>query len=163
MGSYLEAYGSQEAQRAKRIRAIKIGSASGVLALILGLTLFFSFRNYREESEAKQFLQLLQAGQYQDAYKMWGCTEAHPCPNYPFTAFRDDWEKGAAHPDADTAALGSVESCGSGVMIQVNYSQSSPAMLWIERNTNVLSFSPWKECPGRHWRFGAFFKSLIGK
>jgi len=163
MGSYLEAYGSHEALRAKRARAIKLGTAGVLLAALLGLVLFFTFRNFREENQVKTFLQLLRDQQYQDAYRMWGCTEVHPCPNYPFTAFRDDWEPGSAHTDAASASVGNVESCGSGVLIQVNYAQSKPVALWVERGSNIISFSPWPECPGRHWRLGAFFKSLLGK
>ena len=59
MGSYLEAYGSHEALRAKRARAIKLGTAGVLLAALLGLVLFFTFRNFREENQVKTFLQLL--------------------------------------------------------------------------------------------------------
>lgn len=163
MGSYLEAYGSHEELRAKRAKAIKIGALCVLLAALLGTILFFTFRNFREENQAKIFLRLLRGQQYQDAYQMWGCTETHPCPNYPFTAFRDDWEPGSNHTDAASASIGSVGSCGSGVLIQVNYAHSKPVALWVERGSNIVSFSPWPECPGRHWRFGAFFKSLVGK
>ena len=163
MGSYLEAYGSQEALRAKRIRLIKIVSICAVAAFLLGVILYSSFRNYSEESQVKTFLQLLRNGQYQDAYIMWGCTEATPCPNYPFPKFRDDWGPQSAHADASSASAGDAESCGSGVLVQVNYPHADTVALWVERGSRTIGFAPWNQCPGRHWHFGAFFKSLIGK
>lgn len=163
MGSYLEAYGSQEALRARRIRLIKIVSLCSVLALVLGLILYSSFRNYREESQVKAFLRLLRDQQFQDAYRMWGCTEETPCPNYPFPKFREDWGPGSQHPDAAQAKIGDAESCGSGVLVQVVYPHGDPVALWVERNTMVIGFSPFDTCPGRHLHIGAFFKSLFGK
>ena len=163
MGSYLEEYGSHEALRAKRLRLVKIVSICAVLAFVLGAILYSSFRNYSEESQVKAFLRLLRNGQYPDAYIMFGCTEATPCPNYPFPRFRDDWGPQSAHADAASASVGDADSCGSGVLVQVNYAHADTVALWVERGSNTIGFAPWNQCPGRHWHIGAFFKSLIGK
>jgi hypothetical protein len=163
MGSYLEAYGSQESQRAKRAHAIKIGSLIALGVVVVGLIAFFSFRNFREENEIKSFLQLLRTQQYQDAYRMWGCTEVHPCPGYSFPAFRDDWGAASPHANAAAANIGDVEACGNGVLVRVDYPGAEPVPLFVERGSKIIGFAPWKECPGPRWRFGAFFKSLVGK
>ena len=163
MGSYLEAYGSREALRAKRVRLIKIVSISVVLAFVVGAILYSSFRNYGEESQVKSFLQLLRNGQYQDAYIMFGCTESTPCPNYPFPKFRDDWGPQSAHADAASASAGDAESCGSGVLVQVVYPHADTVALWVERGSRTIGFAPWNQCHGRHWHIGAFLKSLVGK
>jgi hypothetical protein len=33
----------------------------------------------------------------------------------------------------------------------------------IERSTNVISFAPWAECPGRHLHIGTWLRSLFGR
>ncbi len=163
MGSYLETYGSQEAHRAKRAHQIRLAATVAGIVLVAAAILYGSLRNYREVSQVKGFLRLLRAGQYQDAYRMWGCSEETPCPSYPFPKFREDWGPGSSHADSASARIGDVESCGSGVLVHVNLAGSAPAALWVERGTGIIGFSPFDECPGRHLRIGAFFKSLFGK
>ena len=60
-------------------------------ALVVGLILYGVFKNHSEEQRAKTFLGLLDAHNYQAAYAMWGCTDSHPCPEYPFAKFQEDW------------------------------------------------------------------------
>jgi len=162
MASYLEAYGLEEEHRARRNRLIKVGASIAAAAIIVALIFYVAFKNFHETSEAKQFLSLLQSQQYQDAYRMWGCTEATPCRNYPFPKFMDDWGPKGSHADAASATIGDVDSCGSGVIIQIKYAHADTVPLWVERNTDVLSFAPWPECLGRQWRFKSFFKRLFG-
>jgi len=165
MSSYLEAYGAAEERRTGRLRivrniAILIGSA-----VVIGLILFFVFRNHSEEQQVKSFIRLLQARDYAGAYRLWGCSDVHPCKDYPFSKFQDDWGPSSPHPDQSSAQIGLSQSCGSGVVLRVDYKSAEEAVpLWVERSTQVISFAPWAECPGtRHWRFGAFFRSLFGK
>jgi hypothetical protein len=163
MGSYLEAYGSQEELRARRAHRIRLGAGIAALVLLVAAILYGSFRNYTQEHQVKAFLQLLRAGQYQDAYLMWGCSEATPCPNYPFPQFRQDWGPGSTHANIKAAQIGDVQSCGSGVLIHVNIPGQQPTALWVERATGIIGFAPFDDCPGvRHLRIGAFFKSLFG-
>ena len=165
MSSYLEAYGAAEEHRSHRLRLLRNGSIALAVALIVGLTLFFVFRNHSEEQQVKTFVQLLQARNYAEAYRLWGCSESHPCRDYPFDKFQQDWGPASAHADESSAHLTMSQSCGSGVVIRLSYSGSEEAVpLWVERSNQVISFAPWEECPGtRHLRFGAFFRSLFGK
>ena len=163
MSSYLEAYGAAEEQRVKRIRLVKNGAIALAIVLIAGLTLYGIFKNHSEEQQAKAFVNLLRARDYQGAYRMWGCTEAHPCPSYPFEKFLEDWGAGSAHADQATAQIGLSQSCGSGVLIRLDYrGAEEPVSLWVERDTQVVSFAPWPECPGRHLHLGAWLRSLFG-
>jgi len=164
MSSYLEAYGEAEARHEKRVRILKILSIAVGCVLVAGLILYGIFRNYGEEQQAKTFINLLRAHNYQGAYQLWGCSEANPCAAYPFTKFLEDWGPQSAHADESSASIGLSESCGSGVEIRVDYKNSvEPVALWVERGTKTISFAPYAECPERRLRIGAFFRSLFGR
>jgi hypothetical protein len=164
MSSYLEAYGAAEQHRAKVIAAVKVCSIVLAGLLVAGLILFAIFRNHGEERQARNFLALLQARNYSAAYTMWGCTETHPCPQYPFSKFLEDWGPKSAHAsDPIAASFGLSQSCGSGVVIRLDYKNPADSVpLWVERDSETISFAPWPECPGRHLHFGAWLKSVFG-
>jgi hypothetical protein len=92
---------------------------------------------------------------------MWGCNETHPCPQYTFPKFLEDWGPKSEHAGNPTASIGLSQSCGSGVVIRLDYKGSESVPLWVERDTGVISFAPWPECPGRHLHFGTWLKSLF--
>ena len=131
-------------------------------ALVVGLILYGVFKNHGEEHRAKTFLGLLDAHNYQAAYAMWGCTDSRPCPAYPFAKFQEDWGPKSEHADESVAHIGLSQTCGSGVLIRLDYKASQePVSLWVERDSGTISFAPWPECPGRHLHFGAWLKSVF--
>jgi hypothetical protein len=163
MSSYLEAYGDAEQRRARVVGIVKISSIILGGLLVVGLILYGVFKNHGEEQRAKSFLGLLDAHNYQAAYAMWGCTDSHPCPAYPFAKFQEDWGPKSEHSDETVAHIGLSQSCGSGVLIRLDYrAKQEPVSLWVERDNGTLSFAPWPECPGRHMHFGAWLKSVFG-
>ncbi|HTR38133.1 MAG TPA: hypothetical protein VMH80_19625 [Bryobacteraceae bacterium] len=163
MSGYLEAYGAAEQQRANRLHLLKNASIILACVVVVGLILYGTFKNYSQEHKAKTFVALLSAHDYKAAYAMWGCTDSHPCTEYPFNKFMDDWGPKSPHADEASAHIGLSQSCGSGVVIRMDYKGSEEAVpLWVERDTGTLSFAPWPECPGRHLHLGAWFKSLFG-
>ena len=161
MSSYLEAYGTGEAHRAQVVRRWKIGIGVGAVVLVVGLIAYFMFRNYHEESIVNTFLTHLRNGEYQDGYRMWGCTEETPCREYAYPKFYDDWGPKSDHPNAQDAKLGVVQSCGNGVVIQLIYPKGEPVPLFVRSDTDVISFAPWPECPGRHFHLKAWWDSLF--
>jgi hypothetical protein len=164
MSSYLEAYGANEQHRARVFAIVRTSSIVLVCVLIVGLILYGVFKNHSEEQRAKSFLGLLQAHDYPAAYAMWGCTDAHPCPEYPFPKFQEDWGPQSPHANESTAHLGLSQSCGSGVLLRVDYQGSEePVSLWVERSNGIISFAPWAECPGRHLHFGAWLRSVFSR
>jgi hypothetical protein len=164
MASYLEEYGAAEQHRARTIGIIKTSSIVLGCALLVGLILYGVFKNHSEEQLAKTFLGLLSAGNYPAAYAMWGCTDSRPCPEYPFTKFQEDWGPKSEHADAAVAHIGLSQSCGTGVLIRLDYKAAQePVALWVERDSGTVSFAPWPECPGRHLHFGAWLKSVFGR
>ena len=164
MSGYLETYAASEQHRARVFKIVKVVSIILACALVAGLILFGIFRNYSEEQRTKTFLSLLNGHNDTAAYAMWGCTEAHPCPEYPFSKFEEDWGPVSGHANEKVAHIGLAQSCGSGVLIRVDYTGSEePVSLYIDRDSGTISFAPWPECPGRHLHFRAWLKSLFGR
>jgi hypothetical protein len=162
MASYLEAYGAAEQQRARILAWIKNCSIVLGCVLVIGLILYGVFKNHGEERQVKTFLGLLEAHNYPAAYAMWGCTDTHPCPDYSFVKFQEDWGPKNSHA-ASVAQIGLSQSCGPGVLIRLDYkSAEEPVSLWVEQDSRIISFAPWPECPGRHLHFGAWLKSVFG-
>ncbi|MDP8982748.1 MAG: hypothetical protein M3O35_19395 [Acidobacteriota bacterium] len=161
MGGYLEAYGAGEERRVRRTRLIKISLIVLVCAGIIGAVLYAVFKNHAEEWKVKSFLDALRKPDYQAAYQMWGCNEAHPCRDYSFDKFMEDWGPKSAHAGVAGARIGLSQSCGNGVLLRVDYQGAEPVQLWVERSTKVVSYAPWPECPGRHLRIGAWLRSLF--
>lgn len=162
MSSYLESYGAAEELRARRIRLIKISSIVAVCGLILALVLYGILKNRSEEQQARLFVQLLNARDYSGAYRLWGCTEQQPCPAYPFAKFLEDWGPHSPHADESSAHIGLSQSCGSGVVIRIDYQGAEePVPLWVEHESKTISFAPWPECPGRHLHVRAWLRSLF--
>jgi hypothetical protein len=162
MSSYLEDYGTSEERRAKRTRLIKLWSISFFSTVLVGLVFYAVFKNHSEQQQAKAFVASLIAQDYQSAYRMWGCTDANPCRDYPFSRFMDDWGPKSTHADESSAHIGLSQSCGSGVVIRLDYKNAQqPVPLWVERKTKQISYAPWPECPGRHLHVGAWLRSLF--
>jgi hypothetical protein len=163
MSSYLEAYGSIEEQKAKRGTLVRRGILLLILLLAVGGLGYALFHNYREEAQVKGFLADLRKPDYQAAYGLWGCTDATPCRDYSFEKFMDDWGPKSGHADASSGHIGLSQSCGTGVILRVDYNGAAAVPLWVERGTRVVSYAPWPECPGRHFHFGAFLRSLFNR
>jgi hypothetical protein len=164
MSSYLEAYGAAEQHRARVLSLVKTASIVLGCLLVVGLILYGLFKNHGEEQRTKTFVGLLNSRNYSAAYTMWGCTDSHPCPEYPFSKFQEDWGPQSAHANESLAHIGLSQSCGSGVLIRLDYSGAEePVSLWVDRDNRILSFAPWPECPGRHLHFGAWLRSVFGR
>ncbi len=163
MAGYLEAYGASEERRASRLALLKRWGVFAILALIAAVLAYGIFKNYSEERQVKTFVGLLQRKDYAAAYRMFGCTEATPCRDYSFSKFNEDWGPNSASAKASAPHIGLSQSCGSGVVLRLDYPNAEPVSLWVERGTRLISFAPWPECPGRHLHIGAFLRSLFNR
>lgn len=142
MSGYLENYGAGDERREKIIKT----SVISVLAVLIaaGLVYIF-FHNYPEERQARHFFELLRSGDYKDAYALWGCTDAKPCRDYPMAEFMKDW--GPTLPPVSDVDVLDAESCGSGVIVDVDTGKAGDKKLWVERGSHELSFPPYERCP----------------
>lgn len=148
MTGYLDAYGAAETERAKREKLIKKLAIAAVLIAVTAAVAWFLFRNYKEEARIKQFVQLLQTQQYDEAYAMWGCTPATPCRDYSKERFLEDWGPQSKHPAPGEMKLQKVKSCTGGIIQMIKWG-SDDIMLWVNRADLILSFAPWPICDPR--------------
>jgi hypothetical protein len=144
MSGYFDQYGAGDERRIKIIRTVVILLVS---LLVVGGTLFFVFHNYREERQIKQFFANLGAHDYKAAYALFGCTDAKPCPQYPAEKFMEDWGPGSGRSDLSNFRISKSRSCGSGVILTVDFGKNQQDKLWVERQDMSIGFSPFPGCP----------------
>ena len=156
MAGYLDHYGAGEERREKITRRIVI---IAVLVLAVGGIGYAALKDYPEERQARRFFDLLRAHNYQEAYTLWGCTtpDARPCHDYPYTDFMKDWGPDAAPVNRSEVLDG--ESCGSGVIVDVDAGQAGEKKLWVERDSHFLGFPPFERCPQGN-RIHDFFRNV---
>lgn len=143
MAGYLDKYGAGEEQREKLIKRLVL---SVLAILILGGALFFTFKNYRQEKQVKYFFEVLRKGDYQSAYRLWGCTETKPCRDYQFDKFMEDWGPKSIRSDMEAPRITKSRSCGTGVILTVDLAKDRQEKLWVERDDLTIGFSPWPAC-----------------
>ena len=156
MGSYLQTYGVADERRGRMIKRLLIATGS-ILAILLFGYLFY--HNYPEKRVAHSFLDKVNARDYQAAYREWGCTPQHPCPNYDFKRFRDDW--GPASKAESPWKVSSVDGCKSFVTINVNAQGAELQSLAVQRNDDSLGFAPGPECQEKQWHWHQFFDRIF--
>jgi hypothetical protein len=144
MGGYLERYGAGEERRGKVIKTLVISIVT--LAAVIG-ALVFVFHNYREESRVRKFYALLQAKDYKGAYALFGCTDAAPCKGYGFDMFKQDFGPNSGHDDLSNVRISRSRSCGSGVLLTVDFGKNQQEKLWVERHDMSIGFPPVQGCP----------------
>jgi hypothetical protein len=143
MPGYLDQYGAGEERREKIIKSLVI---SLVALIVLGGIGFFVFHNYRQERQVKRFFELLQAHDYQNAYSLWVRTEGDR-RGYPFNAFMQDWGPQSGHSDVSNFHIAKSRSCGSGVILTVDFGPNQQEKLWVQRDDLTIGFSPLPGCP----------------
>src|SRR5437868_1986083 len=143
MAGYLDQYG---AGVERRLKIIKISVASLIVLLVaVGIALFV-FHNYRQEQQVKRFFSLLESRDYQAAYQLWVRTDTDR-RGYPFTSFMQDWGPESEHRSVNDFHIARSRSCGSGVILTVDFSGGKQEKLWVQRDDLTIGFSPLPGCP----------------
>lgn len=162
MAGYLDQYGAGDERREKRNKLIFILGAGALVLLFLWFFFFVwdkteilripsiarlaqVLRNHREEDRVTRFLRLLQQRDYNAAYALWNCTEAHPCRDYAFSEFMKDWGPQAPR-QASRYAVAKSRSCGSGVIVTLDFDRQQADVLWVQRSDLTIGFSPFPIC-----------------
>jgi hypothetical protein len=159
MAGYLDQYGAGDERREKRNRWFLIAGAAAVVVLVFWWFLYGwdksevvrephiarmvqKLRHHGQEREVRHFLELLRNHQFEAAYQVWGINK-----DYPLDKFMEDW--------GSQRTIGSFEitrsrSCGSGVVITVNFQTGKEESLWVQNSDRTIGFSPFAAgCPVR--------------
>lgn len=155
MGSYLQQYGSGDERRIRIIKTVIIACS---IVVVVAIAAYLFFQNYPEKQVVKHFLGEINARQYEAAYHDWGCTPSHPCRDYDFNRFMQDWGAKVSSP----WKIASVDGCKTFVTVNVQASGAELESLGVQRGTHTLSFAPSPECQERQWRWKQFFHKIFG-
>jgi hypothetical protein len=146
MPGYLDQYGAGEEER-NRLIIRSIAAAVAVVAVTsLG---WYLLKNHHQESVVKTFLGDVRRGDYQAAYRDWGCMAAKPCSGYDFDKFSEDWGAKAKDgaPDPGILGISDSESCNNGVLLTVAVNATRQERLWVDKGGDAISFAPYAICP----------------
>jgi hypothetical protein len=144
MAGYLDQYGAGDARREKIIKTLVI---SVVALAAAGGALFFNFHNYREEHQVKEFFKYLDSHDYKAAYALFGCTDTKPCRDYTSAQFMEDWGPNSGRSNISNFRISRSRTCGSGVILTVDFGKNQQEKLWVERKDMSVGFSPFPGCP----------------
>ena len=123
-------------------RIVKIVLVTVAVAALLTPVYFVFFRNWREELQAKRFLELLMEDRFKEAYSMWGCSVEEPCRYYPYDEFLEDWGPDAPYGELSEYALGRSYTQSNGVILRYTINGADAPPLWIELSPAKISFAP---------------------
>lgn len=158
MAGYLDQYGAGEDQRNTIIFRTVAVLVIAVILIALG---WYLFRNHHQEAVAKRFLSDVRRGDFQTAYRDWGCRTARDCAGYPYDKFLSDWGPGNNAPGPATR-LADSESCNNGVLLTVDVNPSRQEVLWVDRSSDSISFAPYPVCPHKS-SFSIMIHRTVGK
>ena len=151
MAGYLDHYGAGEDQRNRVVLRSALGI---VIVAIVGSLSWYLFENHHQERLVKDLVASLRKGDFQAAYRAWGCKTPTECSGYSFQSFMEDWgpESGkgpeqAGPPDPGVLQLVESETCNDGVILTLNVNRKRVEKLWLERSSDRVGFSPWPLCP----------------
>ena len=157
MPGFLDNYGVSEARRERNVRRWVLGCLA---AVAIGWFGYAWWHDFHEKRQVSRFFDLLEAKNYQDAYRLWGCDPAKPCRDYNFQKFLEDWGPQSPHPDQSKAHVRRTRSCNDGVIQIIEYAPGDEVFLYVDRNTLQLAFSPFSYCvdpSGRNTKFWDIF------
>ncbi|MEP7354484.1 MAG: hypothetical protein ABI824_14755 [Acidobacteriota bacterium] len=163
MSDFMQEYGAAEEQQARRRRLVKRMLIGGALAVVVGLAAFYYLRTFAQQRVIDHFMAQLEQKNLPAAYEMW-CNAAKPCPYYPIKRFEEDWGPSAPFGNPSARKMQYVDYCEGGVLFNIAYPNTMPALLWVERNSGMISFAPpdWQRCPGKHLQLEPLLHKIFG-
>jgi hypothetical protein len=165
MPGYLDQYGAGEE---RRNRILKWSISGTIAAVVAGSLIWYLFRNHHQEAVVRNFISAVKAGDYNTAYRDWGCTLQKPCPGYSLGNLMEDWG-GASKDPAKSSVPDSVvfgitdsESCNNGVLLTVAVTPTREEKLWVDKSSDSISFAPYPICPNKN-PFAIMLHRTIGR
>ena len=148
MAGYLDQYGAGEEERNRIVGRLFIALVVVGVAGSLG---WYLFQYHHEESVVKTFVGATRRGDYEAAYRAWGCTAQKPCAGYSFQNFMDDWgPKNPSAPDPAAFGITADQSCNDAVLFTVNVNAKRQETLWVNQGSDEISYAPYANCPRKN-------------
>lgn len=152
---YLQHYGAGDERRSRILKRIVIAS---VVVIVLAIAAYLFFHDYPEKQAVNHFLAEVNGHQYQAAYRDWGCTPSHPCRDYDYNRFMQDWGSNVSSP----WKIASVDGCKTFVTVNAQANGAELQSIAVERGTHSMSFAPAPECQEKRWHWKQFFHRIFG-
>ncbi len=147
MSGYLDQYGSGEEERNRLVGRL-FGALIGVgIAGALG---WYVFQFHHEESVVKTFVAAVRKGDYEAAYRDWGCTAEKPCRGYSMESFLRDWGPNGSAPDPAVFGLVADEGCNNAVLFTLAVNAKRQEKLWVNQGSDEIGFAPYANCPRKN-------------
>lgn len=157
MGAFFQEYGVEDERRSRIIWRIVYVS---IALVVVGIISYFVLHDYPEKRVANRFLEQVNSKNFEEAYREWGCTTEHPCPNYDYKRFLEDW--GPAKKIGSPWKVASTDSCRSFLTVNVTAEGAELESLSVQRADKSLGFAPSPECQEMQWRWKQFFGRIFG-
>jgi hypothetical protein len=159
MPGYLDQYGAGEEQRNRTVLRSIIAVVLIVVSTALG---WYLLKNHHQEGVVKTFVEDVRKGDYEAAYRDWGCTTEKPCAGYSLDKFKRDWGPGNSAPDPAVLGLSDAESCNKGVLLTLDVNRTRQEKLWVNKDEDLISFAPYPICPFKN-PFSIMMHRTIGR
>jgi len=147
MAGFLEQYETKSNWREKAVKWFFLGIF--VLVALWGLDWTLgrlgkeNISDFRTQWRVRSFYSALEDKRYEEAYAMWGCDKAHPCRDYAFVKFIEDWGPDSPNAAAPQAKKLVVRHCESGIVRTDLLPNQEMIHLYVNRDDLNLSFAPW--------------------
>jgi hypothetical protein len=169
MPGYLDQYGAGEEKRNRLIIRAVVSALAVIVITGLG---WYLLENHHQEGVVKSFLGDLRRGDYQAAYRDWGCGSGKACTGYDYQKFLSDWGPAQAAsaassnsggaPDPGVLGLTDSESCNNGVLLTVEVNRERTEKLWVDKASDSINFAPYPICPHKN-PFAIMIHRTIGQ
>jgi hypothetical protein len=77
---------------------------------------------------------------------MWGCTPAHPCRDYSFPKFMEDWGPASLAAKPAQREIRAVEHCRGSIIEVIDFGAKDLVNLHVNSQDLMLSFAPVPTC-----------------
>ena len=138
-------YGDHPTPKKSRALKERLKVPVGIALVLIFLSgVLYKYANYKEERRVRQFMEVVQSGQYDSAYQQWDADG-----RYTMNDFLQDWGKDGYYTKGmHNARIVDSNGKGGAVVVYLGIdSLRSPVALLVNKETLKISFSPISKYP----------------
>ena len=138
-------YGDHPTPKKSRALKERLKVPVGIALVLIFLSgVLYKYANYKEERRVRQFMEVVQNGQFDSAYQQWDADG-----RYTMKDFLQDWGKDGYYTKGmHNARIVDSNGKGGAVVVYVGIdSLRSPVALLVNKETLKISFSPISKYP----------------